>query len=108
MKKAQHRHVIKIYEFFTVKDHYVFVMERPEICQDLFDVLRQKGTLTEKQAQKYFRQILEANINCEKNGVLHRDLKPENLLLDMRTDEVKLIDFGLASEIQGEPYHTFR
>lgn len=106
--KAQHHHVIKIYEIFATEEHYVYVMERPEICKDLFDVLQMKVFLAEKEARRYFAQILEANISCEENGVLHRDLKPENILLDMRNDEIKLIDFGLASEVQDEPFNTFR
>lgn len=98
----------KIYEIFATEEHYVYVMERPEICKDLFDVLQMKVFLTEKEARRYFGQILEANISCEENGVIHRDLKPENILLDMCNDEIKLIDFGLASEVQDEPFNTFR
>ena len=108
LNKSQHRYVIKCYEFFSTKDHYVYVMERPEVCQDLFHVLREKGPLAEMEARRYFRQILEANINLEENGVLHRDLKPGNMLLDAKRDEIKLIDFGLASEVQYEPYNSFR
>ena len=59
--------------------------------------------MTEKEARRYFKQIIEANIKCE-----DRDLKPENILVDLDSDEVKLIDFGLASEIQYEPYSVFR
>ena len=43
-----------------------------------------------------------------KNGIVHRDIKPENILVDLSTDDVKLIDFGLASEIQEEPFESFR
>ncbi|KAJ7328596.1 Serine/threonine-protein kinase pim-3 [Desmophyllum pertusum] len=106
--KAQHHHVIKIIEIFTTEDHYVYVMERPEVCKDLFDVLQVKVILSEKEARRYLAQVLEANISCEENGVIHRDLKPENILLDMRNDEIKLIDFGLASEVQDEPFNKFR
>ena len=86
----------------------MYVMERPEVCKDLFDVLQMRVVLTEKEARKYFAHILEANISCEENGVIHRDLKPENILVDMHNDEVKLIDFGLASEVQHEPFSKFR
>ncbi|XP_078358179.1 serine/threonine-protein kinase pim-2-like isoform X2 [Oculina patagonica] len=106
--KAQHHHVIKIYEIFTTENHYVYVIERPEICKDLFDVLQMKVFLAENEARRYFAQILQANINCEENGIIHRDLKPENILLDMRNDEIKLIDFGLASEVQDEPFNKYR
>ena len=64
--------------------------------------------MTEKEALRYFTQIIEANTKCKENGFIHRDLKPENILVDLDSDEVKLIDFGLASEIQYEPYNLFR
>ena len=64
--------------------------------------------MSENEVRRYFTQILEANITCEEKGVIHRDLKPENILLDLTNDEVKLIDFGLASEIQEEPFESFR
>ena len=82
-------------------------MERPQNCQDLEDVLDERH-LTENESRRYFKQILDATISCEENGIVHRDLKPANILLDERTDEIKLIDFGLASKLQYEPYNTFR
>ena len=107
MIKVQHRHVIKIYDFFSMGNYYAYVMERPGNCQDLGSILFDR-TMTEKEARRYFAQIIEANIKCEENGFIHRDLKPENVLVDLDADEVKLIDFGLASEIQYEPYNVFR
>ena len=107
MMQVQHRHVIKIYDFFSMGNYYAYVMERPGNCQDLGSILFDR-TMTEKEARRYFSQIIEANIKCEENGFIHRDLKPENVLVDLDADEVKLIDFGLASEIQYEPYNLFR
>ena len=104
--------MIDIYEVIYTDEHYVYVMERPEVCKDLFDVIHDRDSLdeplTEQEVRRYFAQILQANINCEETGVLHRDIKPENILVDMRTDEAKLIDFGLASEVQQEPFTKFR
>ena len=82
-------------------------MERPTICEDLSHILLKK-IFTENQARRYFTQILEAAICSEENGVIHRDLKPANILVDMETDEIKIIDFGLASEVQCVPYYFFR
>ncbi|CAH3021132.1 unnamed protein product [Porites evermanni] len=107
MIKVQHRHVIKIYDFFSMGNYFAYVMERPGNCQDLGSILFDR-TMTEKEARRYFAQIIEANIKCEENRFIQRDLKPENVLVDLDADEVKLIDFGLASEIQYEPYNVFR
>ena len=86
-RQARHRHVIDIYEVIDTDDHYVYVMERAEVCKDLFDVIHDRDSLgqplTEREAWRYFAQILQANINCEETGVLHRDNKPENILVDV-------------------------
>ena len=107
MKKIQHPNVIKLYQYLSVDDFCIYIMERPASCQDLQRVL-QKRRLTQKEARRYFKQIIEATICCEENGVIHRDLKPENILLDKESDEIKIIDFGLASRLQYEPCNKFR
>ncbi|UYV71274.1 CAMK2G [Cordylochernes scorpioides] len=52
------------------------------------------------------QQILESVHHCHTNNVVHRDLKPENLLLASKAKgaAVKLADFGLAIEVQGEQH----
>ena len=111
-RQSRHRHVIEIYEVIITDEFYVYVMERPQVCKDLFEVIHERDNLhrplTENEVRRYFAQILQANISCEENGVLHRDIKPENIIVDMSTDEAKLIDFGLASEVQAEPFTHFR
>ena len=82
-------------------------MEKPECCENLWRVLRKK-TLMEDEARRYFTQILEATICCEENGVVHNDMMPENILFDMENNEIKIIDFGLADEVQDHPYNKFR
>ncbi len=45
-------------------------------------------------------QVCEALLYVHENGVTHRDIKPENILL-LRSDDVKLLDFGIAL-LEGE------
>lgn len=51
-------------------------------------------------------QILRGIAYCHSHRVLHRDLKPQNLLIDRRTNALKLADFGLARAF-GIPVRTF-
>uniref|UniRef100_A0A8D1P087 calcium/calmodulin-dependent protein kinase n=1 Tax=Sus scrofa TaxID=9823 RepID=A0A8D1P087_PIG len=55
------------------------------------------------------QQILESVNHCHLNGIVHRDLKPENLLLASKSKgaAVKLADFGLAIEVQGDQQAWF-
>lgn len=41
-------------------------------------------------------QILLGLKYCHSNSIMHRDLKPQNLLIDLKTQTIKLADFGLG------------
>uniref|UniRef100_A0A8C1RJC1 calcium/calmodulin-dependent protein kinase n=1 Tax=Cyprinus carpio TaxID=7962 RepID=A0A8C1RJC1_CYPCA len=58
---------------------------------------------------KCINQILESVNHIHQHDIVHRDLKPENLLLasKMKGAAVKLADFGLAIEVQGDQQAWF-
>ncbi|KAL5207936.1 hypothetical protein ABZP36_032371 [Zizania latifolia] len=56
--------------------------------------------------KSFLYQILRGIAYCHSHRVLHRDLKPQNLLIDRRTNSLKLADFGLARAF-GIPVRTF-
>ncbi|KAF5837823.1 kinase-like domain-containing protein [Dunaliella salina] len=41
-------------------------------------------------------QLLRALNYCQGGGIMHRDVKPGNVLIDHKTKELRLIDWGLA------------
>jgi serine/threonine-protein kinase len=45
---------------------------------------------------QYLASVADAVQDAHERGILHRDVKPGNILIDERTDEAKLTDFGLA------------
>merc|ERR1711874_772786 len=74
---------------------------------DLFDYISERGALTEDKAKNIFKQLLETVLMCHNNGVLHRDIKDENILIDVKTEKIKLIDFGSATYLHDGLYNDF-
>merc|ERR1711874_712520 len=89
--------VIKILDYIDDTECYYIVMEKIN-SKDLFDFITDEGPLPENFAKGMFSEIVQTVIQCRDSGVLHRDIKDENILVDMKTYNIKLIDFGSGCE----------
>uniref|UniRef100_A0A671VEM1 Serine/threonine-protein kinase CHK1 n=1 Tax=Sparus aurata TaxID=8175 RepID=A0A671VEM1_SPAAU len=63
---------------------------------ELFDRIEPDVGMAEKDAHRFFLQLIAAVEYLHSVGITHRDIKPENILLDDK-DNLKLTDFGLAT-----------
>lgn len=50
----------------------------------------------ENKAARFTLQILIGLHQCHVNSIMHRDLKPHNLLVDSKSEILKIADFGLS------------
>mmetsp|Transcript_3516 Transcript_3516/g.9674 ORF Transcript_3516/g.9674 Transcript_3516/m.9674 type:complete len:437 (-) Transcript_3516:842-2152(-) len=96
--RVNHPNVVSTYEVFESEESIMIVMEYLAGGM-LYDIIAEKGTLTEQEASTVMLEILEGVTYLHKEGIVHRDLKPENMLCMRRIWpwRVKLCDFGLAN-----------
>ncbi|CAM9019149.1 unnamed protein product [Wickerhamomyces anomalus] len=95
MKLLNHPNVLRLYDVWETSKSLYLILEYVE-GGELFDLLVEKGPLLEKEAIRYFTQIILGASYCHALGICHRDLKPENLLLDHDLN-IKIADFGMAA-----------
>ncbi len=93
-----HPHIVRVSDFFIEDALPYMVMEyiRGDTLGDAF--VLPAIPLAETTAIHYIRQIGAALQVVHNNGLLHRDIKPDNIILRQGTQEVVLIDFGIARE----------
>ena len=86
--------IVKIFDLMKDANNYYIILE---FCSggELFQLIVDKGKLTEEEAKPILDQILKALHYIHSMGIVHRDIKPENILID-QAGRVKLSDFGLS------------
>uniref|UniRef100_A0A3P8QN04 Serine/threonine-protein kinase Chk1 n=1 Tax=Astatotilapia calliptera TaxID=8154 RepID=A0A3P8QN04_ASTCA len=94
-KMLKHTNIVR---FFGHRKEGPTVYLFLEYCTggELFDRIEPDVGMAEKDAHRFFQQLIAAVEYLHDFGITHRDIKPENILLDDK-DNLKLTDFGLAT-----------
>ncbi|WP_322114295.1 serine/threonine protein kinase [Aquabacterium sp. A7-Y] len=77
-----------------------FVMEL--VDGEPIDVYAERRKLSIDQRLRLFGTVCQVVHYAHRMGVVHRDLKPSNILVSTE-GTVKLLDFGIAKRIAGDP-----
>ncbi|XP_054108939.1 calcium/calmodulin-dependent protein kinase type II subunit delta isoform X27 [Callithrix jacchus] len=104
----KHPNIVRLHDSISEEGFHYLVFDLVT-GGELFEDIVAREYYSEADASHCIQQILEAVLHCHQMGVVHRDLKPENLLLASKSKgaAVKLADFGLAIEVQGDQQAWF-
>jgi protein kinase-like protein/HEAT repeat protein/Armadillo/beta-catenin-like repeat-containing protein len=98
-RKVSSPHVCRIYEYGEDGDRRYISMEYVDGVT-LRDLVHESGGLPVDVALDIVVQIVTGLTAIHDSGIMHRDVKPSNLMRT-RAGLIKLMDFGIAKEIDG-------
>ncbi|XP_069000415.1 calcium/calmodulin-dependent protein kinase type II subunit gamma isoform X1 [Embiotoca jacksoni] len=104
----KHPNIVRLHDSISEEGFHYLVFDLVT-GGELFEDIVAREYYSEADASHCINQILESVSHIHQHDIVHRDLKPENLLLasKMKGAAVKLADFGLAIEVQGEQQAWF-
>ncbi|MEA2041478.1 MAG: serine/threonine-protein kinase [Bacteroidota bacterium] len=94
----KHKNIIRVSDFI-VKSHtdYIVMEYFPGINFDEY-VNTVTGNLVGENLLHIFSQILKAVAHAHHANVYHLDIKPSNIMIAKNSREVKVVDFGIATD----------
>ncbi|XP_014013656.1 calcium/calmodulin-dependent protein kinase type II subunit gamma isoform X5 [Salmo salar] len=104
----KHSNIVRLHDSISEEGFHYLVFDLVT-GGELFEDIVAREYYSEADASQCINQILESVQHIHQHDIVHRDLKPENLLLasKMKGAAVKLADFGLAIEVQGDQQAWF-
>lgn len=94
----EHNNVVTIYNVGEERGTPYFSMQLLE-GESLRRRLSREGHLSTHDVLRIGREIAMGLDAAHQRGLLHRDIKPDNIWLEADADQVKIVDFGLARDI---------
>lgn len=97
--RVQHPNVVRTIEIGEA-DGLQFLAIEWAAGELLEKYAKQHAPLTAEETAIIMSQIGAAVQAAHSASIIHRDLKPENVMYDFATKQVKLLDFGIATDVQ--------
>jgi len=96
LARLKHPGIVLLHESF-IDGPYLCIVLDYYVGGDLLTLVNSGGSIVERRAKHYTKQLAMALKYAHNSGVVHRDIKLENILLDESHETVVLCDWGFAT-----------
>ena len=100
LSQMEHPSIVKMRGSFEIGGNLYLVMDYVQ-GDTLERYVRQRNGLSEEEAVRILRQLLEALEYAHRKGFVHRDIKPSNIMVRPGGD-ICILDFGIAKDMNSE------
>lgn len=101
--KLKHPNIVAVYDANVADGVHYLAMELLQGVT-LHELVKKNGQLSVGRACRYVQQAAIGLQHAHEQGLVHRDIKPQNLFLEDGSDQVKILDLGLA-RVREIPQH---
>jgi predicted Ser/Thr protein kinase len=96
LNEKRNPRITLVHDFDQTEDGGLFIVMEWLEGRVLSEVIQREGALQIPRALRLATQIAEGLEAAHRAGVVHRDVKPQNIMVLDSTDDIKLMDFGIA------------
>lgn len=100
LKKLNESTIIKVKNFVRHLNTYALIME--DINGTSLGNVIKNDSLSIEQKFDISIQIAEAIKQVHDNNLIHKDINPANIIINLKNNQLKIIDFGISTEIHNE------
>ncbi len=106
--RINHPNIVTVYEIGKRQDGTYYLVQELLKGMSLRERLLERIRLPHEEAINVLLPIMGALVAAHDAGIIHRDIKPENIFLATTAGQLtpKLIDFGLAKVLHGNPFKS--
>ena len=98
MRRLKHPNIVSLHGVYETKNSVYLSMDYVDgYTLDAF--LRKYKVTTIEQRRKIMKGLIGALGELAEQRIVHRDIKPENIIVSDDCDVIKIVDFGLATDI---------
>ena len=93
--RLQHKNIVTIYDVGIHDDQPFIAMEYIK-GETLSEIFSRKATFSVDRKLELLEQLCDGLACAHDAGLIHRDIKPANLMVAEGSNELKILDFGIA------------
>ncbi|MFT7618382.1 MAG: serine/threonine protein kinase [Planctomycetota bacterium] len=105
--KLRHPNIVRVYGMGRARGMLYIASEFVDGV-DLYHVMKKEGAIEIDRSLSIVEAAARGLAVAHANGVIHRDLKPENIMLTHVEQAVKVLDFGIAKDLNASVALTVR